>query len=185
MTLIHRLARLSARERRQIIDGFIDRVFADVDDEDALVIAEFMREMPADLPDEPTVEQVDAWVELAELVADDDFEQTLRRMVRHGAPDTRVEFGLTIRSSVVEHAGGAVAAGIAPQSNEGRAILDHIVPAKLPASEQISLLAWLDTVAEPRVERYWQLLSLINGRTPDEPAVPAFSWLAAALRAHH
>ncbi|MFJ9371710.1 MerR family transcriptional regulator [Nocardia sp. NPDC101769] len=184
MTLIHKLAQLSARERQQIIDGFVDRVFAGVEDEDALVIAEFMREMPAALPDEPSVEQVDAWVELAEIVSDEGFEQVLRRMVVNGGSDNRIEFGLDIRPLVIEHAGGAVAAGIAPESEQGRMTLDRIVPTDLPAAERVSLLAWLDTVVEPRVERYWQLLSLINGHAPEEPSVPAFRWFAQALSVH-
>jgi DNA-binding transcriptional MerR regulator len=95
MTLMHKLAWLSARERQQIIDGFVDRVFAGVEDEEALVIAEFMREMPTALPDEPTVEQVDAWVELAELVGDEDFEHTVRRMVLHTAPTIGSSSGST------------------------------------------------------------------------------------------
>ncbi|MFE3989932.1 MerR family transcriptional regulator [Nocardia tengchongensis] len=184
MTLIHKLAQLSARERQQIIDGFVDRVFAGVEDEDALVIAEFMRELPAALPDEPSVEQVDAWVELAELVCDEGFEQALRHRVVNSGPDNRIEFGLNIRPLVIEHAGHAVTMGIAPDSEQGRITLDRMVPADLPAAEQVSLLAWLDTVTEPRIERYWQLLSLIHGRTPEEPSVPAFRWFADGLRAH-
>jgi hypothetical protein len=39
-------------------------------------------------------------------------------------------------------------------------------------------------VAEPRVERYWQFLSLLKGQKPSPPAVPAFEWLLTALRAH-
>lgn len=183
MTLMHKLARLSVQERRQIIDGFVGRVFAGVDDEDALVIADFMREMPSTLPDDPTVDQVDAWVELAELVADEDFERVLRRMVLHGVSDNRIEFGLTIRPLVLDHAGRALEAGIAPDSEEGRVILDRIVPANLAELESVSLLAWLETVAESRVGRYWQLLSLISDRTPEEPSVPAFQWVATALEA--
>ncbi|PRX66052.1 hypothetical protein B0I32_106188 [Nonomuraea fuscirosea] len=45
------------------------------------------------------------------------------------------------------------------------------------------MITWLELVTEPRVERYWQLLSLLNGRQPGPPAVPAFAWLPAALRA--
>ncbi|WP_460724304.1 helix-turn-helix domain-containing protein [Nocardia heshunensis] len=184
MTLIHKLAQLSARERQQTIDGFVDRVFAGVEDEDTLVIAEFMRELPTALPDEPSVEQVDAWLELAELVSDEGFDQALRHGITDNATDNRIEFGLTIRPLVIEHAGHAVAAGIAPESEQGRITLNRIVPTDLPGTEQISLVAWLDTVTDPRIERYWQLLSLLNGHTPEEPSLPAFQWFTDALIAH-
>ncbi|MFD0579408.1 hypothetical protein [Dactylosporangium darangshiense] len=39
-------------------------------------------------------------------------------------------------------------------------------------------------VADPRIERYWQLLSIINGTEAGPPTVPAFAWLLAAIRAH-
>ncbi|MFE3171875.1 MerR family transcriptional regulator [Amycolatopsis sp. NPDC059235] len=184
LAVMHELARLPARERQQLIDGFVDKIFAGVDDPDALVIAEFMREMPPRLPDDPTSAQVDAWIELAELVSDDDFQHTMRQMVLHGDSDHRIDFGLNIRPLVLEHAGPAAAKGIAPDSDAGHTILDRIVPADLGDSESRALLEWLDLVAEPRVERYWELLGLIDNRPPGPRSVPAFTWLAAALRAH-
>lgn len=184
LSLMYELARLPAHERQHLIDGFVDKVFAGVTDEDALVIAGFMREMPPQLPDDPTSAQVDAWMELAELVSDDDFQRTVQLLVLRGESGNRIEFGLNIRPLVLEHASPAAEKKIAPESGAGRAILDRIVPADLDESESRALLDWLDAVAEPRVERYWELLSLINDRTPAPPSVPAFTWLAAALRAH-
>ncbi|MGW4463331.1 helix-turn-helix domain-containing protein [Micromonospora sp. NPDC004704] len=183
LTLIHKLARLSVRERQQVIDDFVDEIFAGVDDSDALVVAGWMRELPTELPDDATAEQVDAWVELADLVADEDFRRSVRRMVLTGGDDNRLDFGLTIRPAVVEHAGRAVAEGVAPESSVGAAVLARIVPADLPEPERAALLTWLETVADPAVERYWELLSLVNGVAPAPPAVPAFTWLLAALRA--
>ncbi|MFD9739826.1 MerR family transcriptional regulator [Umezawaea sp. NPDC059074] len=177
MALMHRLATLSARERQRIIDDFIGGVFADVRSEDAAIVAEWMRE----LPDDPSPEQVDAWVELAELVADEDFGRKLRHVVLHGGGSERLEFGLAIRPVVLEHAGGAVEEGIAADSALGRVVLDRIVPPDEPSSD---LVAWLEVVVDARIERYWQLLSLVNGRVPGPPTVPAFQWLLAALRAH-
>ncbi|MEV7005469.1 MerR family transcriptional regulator [Streptosporangium sp. NPDC051022] len=184
ITLMNALARLSARERQQIIDDFIGRAFADVVDEDAALVAEWMRDIPSDLPEDPTSEQVDAWVELAELVADESFQQTVRRMVLSGEKDNRLEYGLDLRPLVLEHAGGALARAIAPESAEASVILDRIIPSGLPAEETASLITWLETVAEPRVERYWQLLSILKDQKPAPPAVPAFEWLLTALRAH-
>ena len=47
-------------------------------------IARGMRQLPADLPDDPSPEQVSAWVELAELTADGDFRQRARSMALAG-----------------------------------------------------------------------------------------------------
>ncbi|SDL08152.1 DNA-binding transcriptional regulator, MerR family [Nonomuraea maritima] len=182
MTLMNALARLSAQERQKIIDEFVDGVFAGVLDEDAALVAGWMRDLPSELPDDPTPEQVDAWVELAELVACAGFRQTVRRMVLSG--DNRLEFGLDLRPLVLEHAGGALERGIAPESAAAVGVLERVVPADLPAAETAALISWLAMVAEPRVERYWQLLSVLGGRAPAPPAVPAFHWLRTALTVH-
>jgi DNA-binding transcriptional MerR regulator len=184
VSLMHKLTQLSARERQKIIDGFVDEIFAGVEDEDAAVIAGWMRELPAELPDNPTPEQVDAWIELAELVADTQFGQKLRQMVLGAGGDNRLEFGLNIRPAVLTHADRAVHEGIAPESEQGRTVLDRIVPVDFPAAEVAPLTDWLEMVADQQIERYWQLLSVVNERVPDEPTVPAFQWLLDALRAH-
>jgi DNA-binding transcriptional MerR regulator len=83
--LMHKLARLSAQERQQMIDDFVDGVFADTDPQaPGSGIARRMRQLPVELPDDPTPAQVDAWVELAELIADPDFRQRARTMALGG-----------------------------------------------------------------------------------------------------
>ncbi|WP_374103766.1 hypothetical protein [Streptomyces sp. ISL-86] len=44
------------------------------------------------------------------------------------------------------------------------------------------LLARLETAADPRAERYWQLLSVINGWPTPPSLAPVFTWFTAALR---
>ena len=78
MALMNRLARLSAAERKQLIDEFVDEVFSGLEAESPGLEAG-MRKAP-DLPDDPTPEQVDAWIELAELVSDEDFRARIRSM---------------------------------------------------------------------------------------------------------
>lgn len=46
------------------------------------------------------------------------------------------------------------------------------------------LLAGLEMLSDPRMERYWQLTAIINGLPPFPTYAPAFEWLIAALRAH-
>jgi hypothetical protein len=83
--------------------------------------------------------------------------------------------------AVAEHAGRAVAHGIAPGSAEGRAVVDRIISPGTPAAHRTRILEQLEMFSDARVERYWQLLAIINGRLPQPPVVPAFAWLIAAL----
>jgi DNA-binding transcriptional MerR regulator len=191
--LVHKLARLSAQERQRIIDDFVDGTFAGTDpDAPAMGIARGMRQLPAELPDDAAPEQVDAWIELAELVADEDFRQRVRAMAAaaqgaagpHGAagPASTHDDAPDYRA-VTEHAGQALAQGIAPGSPEGKSVLDRIIAPGVPAARRAQLLGQLETFTDARVERYWQLLAIINGQPVPPPVVPGFEWLTAALRA--
>jgi DNA-binding transcriptional MerR regulator len=181
-TLMNDLAKLSAAERQQMIDEFVDSVFAGTDpDAPGAGIAGGMRTLPAELPDDPTTEQVAAWVELAELVTDPAFRARAREMAVAGAADPTPP--PTDPSAVVEHAGAALAAGVDPTSAQGQEVLAHVVDPGLTPQRRAEIADVLDTFADRRVERYWQLLGVLNG-WPQRPAtVPAFEWVIAALRA--
>ena len=69
---------LSEAERRRIVDDFLDDVLGGRDLDPALVAR--MRMARPELPDDPTPEQVEAWIELAQLVADPDFRDAVRAM---------------------------------------------------------------------------------------------------------
>lgn len=184
MRLMHKLARMSADERQRIIDEFVEHAFDGIDpDAPGAQIAQAMRTMPAELPADPTPEQVDAWVELAELVGDEAFRTRVREMAVAGAQAGEQEQPYDPQS-VLEHAGAAVTAGVAPESAEGRTILDRIVDLDLPVIDRARLADQLGTFTDRRVERYWQLLGVLNGWPAFPPRVSAFEWLIAALRAH-
>jgi DNA-binding transcriptional MerR regulator len=187
MRIVHDLATLSARERQQMIDDFVARVFDEVpDDSPGAGIAHGMRTMPAELPDEPTPEQVAAWLELAGLVADESFEARVREMALAGAAATPED-------------PDAMAADMGRLQSLGRQALADGVPPGSPAAERLvaellddgrvadagrrtALADRLATFTDARVERYWQLLGILNGWPPFEPAVPAVEWWIAALR---
>ena len=185
-TLMNDLARLSAAERQRMIDEFVDSAFAGTDpDAPGGGIATAMRTLPPELPDDPTTEQVEAWVELAELVSDPEFRTRVREMAVAGsdAGSGPQEFDPT---AVTEHAGGAMAAGTAPRSAEGQAALARIVTPDVfadPAARD-QLADTTATFTDRRVERYWALLGVLNGWDPFPPRVPAFEWFVDALRAH-
>jgi len=182
--LMNDLARLSASERQQMIDEFVDATFAGTDpDAPGAGIANNMRTLPTELPDDPTTEQVEAWVELAELVSDPAFRARAREMAVAGseAGGDQPQFD---PSPVVEHAGAAVADGTAPDSPEGQAVLARIIDPGMDAAARDELADTIDTFTDRRVHRYWDLLGILNGwgRAPSQ-AEP-FEWFSAALRAH-
>ena len=178
------LARLSAQERQHIIDEFVDRTFAGVaPDTPAMGIARGMRAMPAELPDDPSAEQVDAWIELAGLVADEGFQRRARDMVQAGSSAIRPPWGVD-SGAVLEHAGRALADGVDPVSPKARPVLDQIIPASTSRAEREQILGVLETFTDERIERYWELAGILNDRPPFTRTIPAFQWVMAALRAH-
>ncbi|MEU4774985.1 MerR family transcriptional regulator [Micromonospora sp. NPDC023644] len=182
LRLMNDLARLSAQERQRIVDDFVAEVFGGVEpgpDGDGLARA--MRTLPADLPDEPTDEEVDAWVELAGLVADPDFRRRVRAMAVAGAAGTAPSPPVAMHS--IEPARAALAAGVAPDSERARAVLDELVDPGRSRDERLALADGMAAFTDRQVERYWQLIGVLNQRPPFPPAVPAVEWLIAALRA--
>jgi DNA-binding transcriptional MerR regulator len=195
MTFMNRLARLSAHERQRIIDDFYDAVFGGLDIDPGF--AARMRSVRPDLPDDPTSEQVEAWVELAELLADEDYRTRIRGMAERqaadrarGAPTGPDEAARALAATVAERAGAAVEAGIAPGSAEARPIVDILMAEQAAAQGATDDAAFrrsfLDRSAafsDRRAERQWELLGIINGWPPFPRQVPAWDWFLAALSA--
>ncbi|MFD5246893.1 MerR family transcriptional regulator [Amycolatopsis sp. NPDC058340] len=77
ITLMHDLAKLTEEERRRLIGDFLDAVFGGLEHPGFAGIA---RTLTPELPESPAAEQVDAWVELAELARDPDFRALMRRL---------------------------------------------------------------------------------------------------------
>ena len=179
--LMHDLSRLSAAQRQEVLDEFVEAVFAGTDpDAPGAGIAGAMRTLPAELPEDPSTEQVEAWVELGELVSDPSFRARAREMAVAGSDGPPAPQGYD-PAEVLEHAGRAHASGVDPASPEAGAVVARLV------ADGVDRTALADTIAtfsDRRVERYWELLGVLNGWDPWPSRVPVFEWFAAALRAH-
>jgi DNA-binding transcriptional MerR regulator len=79
LQLMTDLTTLTAEERRRILEDYLDAVF----DGHPSPVADRLRLGAPELPDDPTADQVAAWVELAELLRDRDYIETGRRMANH------------------------------------------------------------------------------------------------------
>ncbi len=85
-TLMNKPARLSAAERRRILEEFVDEMFHGLDTAYP-DIRERMWNTTVSLPDDPTPEQVGAWVEPAELIQDPEFRALMRGAAEFNAAD--------------------------------------------------------------------------------------------------
>ncbi|MES4905699.1 MULTISPECIES: MerR family transcriptional regulator [unclassified Streptomyces] len=190
MEVMHMLARLSEGERRSLIGEFLDAVFGGLDGSAEFAAAR--RSMTPELPEDPEAEQVRAWVELAELSRDPEFRAGVRRVAEeHGAELAR---GGAPRRDVVavvrERVGPVVAAGVDPASRQADPVVDEllgqyagIVGGSDDAALRRRLLARLESVNDPRRERYVRLLARVNGWPAPESLAPVLDWAGAALRA--
>jgi DNA-binding transcriptional MerR regulator len=184
--MLDELARLSARERQQLVDDFVTDSFGSAHDPSG--IGERMRQVTPALPDDPTAEQLRAWVEVARLLQDPSFRARVREMAVAGAreagdqPFDRKQ-GKVFAITASKHAGAALAAGVDPASPEAEEVIRRILP-DATAAKRAKLARQLATFTDARVERYWQLVAVINSWTPLPPTTPAFHWLTDALRAH-
>jgi len=177
---MHRLAQLSDDERKRIVADFLDHIFEGLDIDPGFEAR--LRGAAPELPDDPTPEQVDAWIELAKLVQDPGFRETIRRMSEQQSasrqageeqPDMRAA-----AATVSEKADPS----LAPGGAEAQAIVAEI----LPAFGEVDRNELADRIAvgtDARAERYWQLLAIINGWPPVPTTVPQWEWFIAALRA--
>ncbi|MER6977474.1 MerR family transcriptional regulator [Streptomyces carpinensis] len=181
MTLMNKLARLSAAERQRIVDDFVDEIFHGLDTADPW-IRERTSKLGTDLPDDPTPEQVDAWVELAELLQNPDFRAAMRRMIEYNAADRGPDSpagssGLFFRR-LVELVGEARSRGVAPQDPEADAVLDELLGAD---TDRVAVLRRIDLGNE--VARYRELAAAIKGEQEPPRHREEFAWVVAALKA--
>lgn len=191
MDFMNRIVRMSEAERRHLIEDFVDSAFGGVDANPELV--ELVRRATPDLPDDAGPEQVEAWIELAELTRDPDFRASVRRMAEYQAAERAAgdTTGLheELSTLVRERIGRAVADGVDPASPAADPVIAELgaqYAATFGKPDDAALREWLwrrlEVAADPRVERYWRLLAAVNRWPEPEGLGPVFEWFQQALR---
>ncbi|WP_432985642.1 MerR family transcriptional regulator [Dactylosporangium sp. CA-233914] len=185
-----RIAQAGADERRRIVEEFFDSIFSDISDsEESREFTTRLRRVPADLPHEPTDEQVDAWIELAEMLREPDFRERLREMGRRSfAPGTaRVvptdAAEITWFIDLVEQAQDRGRPGPAAVVDEVMARWARAAGREDGPQLRREVDESLDLSIEPRAERYWQLMASINGWPPVPARMHRWAWFHSALKA--
>jgi DNA-binding transcriptional MerR regulator len=174
---VHQLARLDTTERRQLLDTFWDRALDGVPI-DAETAARFRAMGSPELPAEPTPEQLDAWLELAELATDADFQATTRRNAMWAPVAASAAYDADAfragYARAMELAHDAVDAGVEPDSEAAVPAIDAVVAAFATAmgrEDTPGFRAWLRDEGErhtdPRAARYWELVNVVRGASGD------------------
>jgi DNA-binding transcriptional MerR regulator len=186
------VTRLSNEERRQQIERFYDRVSEGVAIDPAWKRAMIDASAPA-LPDEPTPEQLDAWIELSTLMADEGFVASLRASA---ASTWNQPGGLDVRAwqkaseVMVAEARAARDAGTAPESPAAKPVVERFLAACAAASKRAPDATFRRELRErfarqdPRAARYWELVATLHGRPAPASHNAEWAWFVAASRAH-
>ncbi|MFE3454431.1 MerR family transcriptional regulator [Nonomuraea sp. NPDC059194] len=156
MDLMHKLAKLSEDERRRLVDDFLDTAFGGLDPGFEGV----RRSMTPELPDNPEAEQVEAWVELAELSQDPGFRAGMRRMAEHHAADrAQAELHAADRARTELHAAGRAQDVVTgPRRDAAAMVREQVGPALAAGIDPVSAEA--DPVVAAVTGRYAQSLGL-------------------------
>jgi hypothetical protein len=179
------LTSMTADECRRVLDDYLEAVFGDHESP----VAERLRTGAPELPDDPSADQVVAWVELVELLHDPGYIESSRRLAERAQTDgVAPDGGHEAAAAIAEQARTAVRAGVAPDSPEALVVIER-VEALTPdgSGDRLELAERLETFTDRRVFRYWTLVGIVNGwpgPPVTEKSADAWEWYAKALRAH-
>lgn len=195
VSLMHKLASMSDDDRHRLIDEFWTEVTDGLEAQPAMV--ERLRKQRPNLPEEPTAEQLEAWIELADLVADPDFRSAVSRFLHESfGPETVRRMSspakteqLRRQQEILAEIQAAHKAGVPSDSAEARDMADRFMASLAAMANQpdTTMVRRQFIARDPTTEaaqqarrhvtrysellgRYTRLVTTINGKTHAEQA---------------
>ena len=136
-----------------------------------------------ELPDDATLEQLDAWLELAELVSDDTFLAHYRARPAKAATPSRAVH------KAQEEALLAIRNGVEPDDEAARPIVRRWVRGLARQQDRtderalaVELLRAADSGRFDKEQRFWTLLAVLRPEMARHPAYVVGPWLMRATR---
>jgi DNA-binding transcriptional MerR regulator len=197
VSLMHRLVSMSDGERDRLIDEFWSGISAHPDLHPAV---ERLRTWRPDLPEDPTAEQLDAWIDLASRVQDDSFRRSISNVLSRAQERVLTTPQGDRRLAALLEAREVCQGGLPADSPQAREIVNQLVAATAEVTgeqdaEVRRRLASggydsdsLQGAAHDAMlfARYVSLVATINGAPPqpDPGGVSSTGkWIAAVLNA--
>ncbi|MBR1123973.1 MerR family transcriptional regulator [Bradyrhizobium lablabi] len=185
------MTRLSQAERRSVVERFYQEV-SDGVRIDPKWIHQMIDSSIPELPDEPTPEQCDAWIELSEILNDPNFIAQMRSNAsefwnRDGFdPAAYRQASDEMRLKAKE----AIDRGLEPASEEGAALVQdwmETLARTLGRQPDATFKVWLlgkYTEHDDRASRYWELVAIMKGQSPQASPNREWKWVLAAMKHH-
>ncbi len=186
------MTRLSNEERKSVIEGFYDRVSKDIPMDEGWKRAMIDASAPR-LPDDPTPSQLDAWIELTEILSDPSFLENMRANAKDVWGQFDMDAFRRANDEAASAAREALARGEAPESDEARPIVFRYAEAMTrargavfdPSDERVRRgFRERFERQDPRGGRYWELVAILKGAPMVETRVKDWAWLRRAF-IHH
>ncbi|MER5458346.1 MerR family transcriptional regulator [Micromonospora sp. NPDC002389] len=199
VSLVHRLASMSDDDREQLVEAFWTEVTAGLDLRE---FVDYLRPWRPRLPEDPTGEQLDAWIELADMVRDAGFRDAVRRYfgetfasaADREREDPAAEAEIAEQVEILAQARAAAEAGVPVDSREARRLATRWVAlaASRGGERDLTGVRRQIVAADPGPQvsrhvallgRYHSLTATINGTPQPVGHAPASTWLHAAVAA--
>lgn len=185
------VTRLSEAERKALIERFQQRILAGIPLDQQWMREKVLQSAPR-LPEEPTSEQLEAWLELTEIISDPVFAESLSSNAREvQARGLDLERLQRLNVEIGQAALQAQQRGVTPESAEGQALCERYLQGLAEVAGQRAedprFRAGVRQRFErqdPRATRYWQLVSILNGKAAMPNEVAGWSFVVQAVKHH-
>lgn len=185
------MTRLSQTERRSVVERFYEKV-SDGTRIDLNWVRQMIDASVPELPDEPTPEQCDAWIELAGILNEPDFIANMRSnanefWARDGADPAAYR---EASEQIWRKAKETIDRGVAPASAEGAALVQdwmETLARTMDRKPDAAFKNWLlstYTQHDDRTSRYWELVAIMKGQPPESSPNREWRWILAAMKHH-
>ena len=143
------------------------------------------------LPEDMDEAQLEAWLELAELAADEGFQAVLRGQGEPflGVDEASMNAWTTSLQNVMARAAEAAEENRPAHGVVAQEVVESWVEAlartlgRTPdAAFERWMLEYFEATSDPRFERYWQLIAVLKGWTYTNVYTRAATWLVECLR---
>lgn len=185
------MTQLSRTERRNVVESFFEKV-SDGINIDRKWVRQMIETTVPELPDEPTPEQCDAWIELSSILNDPSFIAQMRANASDAWDRDAFDMEACKAASdaIVREAKQAIDDGLEPTSDTGSAIARQWLEASarlMGRQPDLDFRNWLRAKYaqhDDRAARYWQLVAIMRGQRPDSSPNREWAWIVDAMRNH-